>query len=145
MIVKGREVAASLDEGAEGVGGVFGEGGPRGEAAADDEGLDGAISTRGRFGDIDIGEDATELRLEERGVVAAENLGDEGATGREESARDLESRREQLRVRLFVEVVQPSHLWRTIAHHDVRELAACVCCLARAKIKLESLSLERFP
>ena len=62
------------------VGGVFGEGGPRGEAEADDEGLDGAIPTRSGFGDVDVGEDAAELRLEERGVVAARVLANTSTT-----------------------------------------------------------------
>ena len=59
--------------------------------AADDKGLDRAAAAAARLGDRHAPEQQPQLAIQQAGVPAAKNLGHEGASGREDARRDVES------------------------------------------------------
>lgn len=85
--------------------------------------LERGVAGGARLGDGDVGEEEAQLRVQQRGVAAAENLGDEAAAGPQQARGDAERGEDELRLAELIEVVHARHVGRTVRHDQVRPRA----------------------
>mmetsp|Transcript_47062 Transcript_47062/g.94307 ORF Transcript_47062/g.94307 Transcript_47062/m.94307 type:complete len:225 (+) Transcript_47062:236-910(+) len=84
------------------------------EAFADHKRLDAGVAGALWFCARDEGEEDLELRVEERHILAAENLSNKAPAWSEEDGGNIQSREQKLRLNVFVDVVQACHVWGAI-------------------------------